>query len=536
MTGWLRWLVGLILLAAIAGGFCIVAMSAADRPAESHALLEARDAAKQVTAEGPQESGDAPSGFRIGPMDTFARFVRTSPDGLTYIVVSYWSPGDHHGGLPEIPHYAVLRRAADAGSTAWPSETLEESPERVSFADIVQGPDFLVGRGLLHPATSTVHLLDDGRFVAVARHVTVEPLVCLRQADGTRSWALPGSAVFGTEFTRTFADAPVTWGPEWCKAAWPIHARGLLLLLGWNDQLRALEIESGEVVAREDLRLIALESLLDPRNRSRDVILDAARRGGWPGRVEVASKLLDDHGVDRHVRFRAAIALVADGDASGLDLILDMSRDPMPARPEPWQAWALTAERLKAEDDGETALRWLGPALGDAALSIYVSTLKEAGDLWSVHGALAGLGSMGPLAADAILDWFLDRPESEDRQRQLSDPLQRLRDDESHDIPFRAPRWSFKETHASWQALLGGDARGLEGLLRAGTASESGSRWSAMAPAALRYVRMHPAATYAATIVDFRTSFAAHPDGTPEWQALVLREADAALAACAAAP
>jgi hypothetical protein len=99
--------------------------------------------------------------------------------------------------------------------------------------------------------------------------------------------------------------------------------------------------------------------------------------------------------------------------------------------------------------------------------------------------------------------------------------------------------WRDFDPTAAWAEFVASSSRAsLEVLLgRHVVESEDGhlARTPLCLPAMCRVAR-NPDSALIVPVATFRSDFAAGPDGTPEWRALVLRQADAALAACAAAP
>lgn len=522
MGSWARWLTGVGLLGATCGVFLLLATGTVR-------VHDPRggDGWAERAASGELPAGTWPSEF-TGPghavgADTPARLIAVSPDGRTYLIASDF-PGGYHGFPEASPRFVTARCAEDARP---PRLDPGGAATRAAYRSLVGSRDEVLGEGACAGIGYPVFVLDDGRFVQAARFSVDASLLSLLDRHGRPLWQLSGLDLFGDDFEQAgFLDSSTLISPRpWCKALWHHAPAAAAIVIGWDDRIVAVDLQSGRTVTLDNLRLAVLEGLDRSDVTAKEAILDLARRQRWAEALAPARRLVDD--LDRPLaeRFRAALVLLAHEDRTGRDAVQAMATDPAPSR----------ARR----DDFLLAWGALGPILGEEAPAVAHRILQQAdAPSDALRGALACLASSGSQAAiDDLLDWVAERAPAGDALFVATDPLMRLRDGVSWETRY-APGLSDRDQLVSqWSALRTGDVGALAAALQPGRKrSASGPQWTEFVPAILRDVSRRPLRSFAVPVREFCGDFAAHPDGTPEWQALVLREADAALAACAAAP
>jgi hypothetical protein len=371
------------------------------------------------------------------------------------------------------------------------------------------------------PVTTEVDVLDDGRFLHVSPSAS-DARVTLRNARGRAIWEVDGLSLLGREGAAVF-DRPFSWPPAtWEVASWIDEPQCLVFVIAGNstcekDFVAAADLASGRPVHLEDPRLRLLCSLDRPAPSGKLAVLDLALDERWPEAVDPARRILQDPDQPVRLRFRAALILLAFGDTSGAESVLEMCY--------------VDTRDWRSREDMKRAWRALGQFLGEDAAAICRSVLDQAEPpVDRLRAALACLGSGAMQASvDVLLDWVCAGVPDDRRFFEASEPLARLRKGTHWDVRYQPGVNDREDLPDVWSQARSGSSAAVAMLLSRVQPDDGPPEWSEFLPAVLRQVRHTPCPPLAAPIRSFLASFTANPDGTPEWQALVVAEADAAL-------
>jgi len=186
---------------------------------------------------------------------------------------------------------------------------------------------------------------------------------------------------------------------SWLRGGWINEDRQDLVIVGGNDELRVLNLASGEVRNGGEEDVVRGLSSADPAAAKQALIISADRK--LQAAAEPARGILADSHAPADVRLRAAVALAVMGDRSGAGLIHKTALAGQPAN-SATEAWDRQYQRA-------VAIEYLPEAIGERALPLLDAAL--CGGKAEGSAAFKALVKLGAKAVPMLGPTVVDEPD-----------------------------------------------------------------------------------------------------------------------------
>jgi hypothetical protein len=476
-----------------------------------------------IVVDGTDFLEDPRAKGRVAKPNDLANRRHVSRNGRWYFIVAY-APGRHHHeyGTPSFLH--VRRADGAAPMEGWSRYSGSKSEDRL-MEDLVEPGDVIVARGWLATTSGDLHVADNGRVVVVAAEGCDE--VVVRREDFSAAWEAGGAELFPgaweAEYGRLTLDDLLSFagGTFWYRGSWLDEDRGVVVVAGWDERIAVRRLADGAAADGVDAGELIVRGLDLAAGENAAAAWRLACMRAGPAALPAARRVMSDPTATPAVQVLAALLLGRLGE------------------PAPPATVMSQVECVTDHDLTEFVWEHLDFGLGEKAVSAWVERLLIAGkaDACSLHGSATAILQRGQPAVLALVRGMAEAKECPRHLETIESVLAHWRDGSATDTlawSSASVAWSEFDPTTAWAEFsVNSEREKLQRLLAShALRSEDGrrARTPLLLPALSR-VRREARPELGPSLRTFRDDYAARPDGTPEWQVLVLREADAALAA-----